>query len=114
MELQTKNRQLQYDFESIKSQMTNLKDIQAEQLEQLQQELKAKQDEIQQMESRALQHSEQQNVSTEESEVQQFKVKMQNQAVEIKALQKQLQAKDDTIKKLIVQRRFAEADAERA
>lgn len=58
MELQTKNRQLQYDFESIKSQMTNLKDIQAEQLEQLQQELKAKQDEIQQMESRALQHSE--------------------------------------------------------
>ena len=54
MELQTKNRQLQYDFESIKSQMTNLKDIQAEQLKQLQQELKAKQDEIQQMESRVL------------------------------------------------------------
>ena len=38
------------------------------------------------MENRTLQHIEQQNVSTEESEVQQFKVKMQNQAVEIKTL----------------------------
>ena len=66
------------------------------------------------MEAREQQRSEEQDVSTEENEVQQFRTKLQNQAVEIKTLQKQLQAKDETIKKLIVQRHFAEADAERA